>query len=186
MADIPKFTVVKTTGATGRLTTVQAYDPTEDVAPAISIGNKILGVTLTPSNDPEVTAVLRDGYIRGVNSTTLTGWEPSLGAQIWCGPNGKPTTTRPATGVLVLVGTYMGQGDVDVHVRVLPSIGELSFVKREIPEQSDVFVFDVAEGLFVPRILDHGNDLVGLEDDDHSQYSLESDLTNLFLFMGAN
>ena len=186
MADIPRFTVVKIVGATNRLASVQAFDPSEDVAPSLAFAHTVLGVTMTASDSPEDVAIIQNGYMRELGSADITGFEPSTGSLLWCGPSGKVTTTRPTTGALVLVGSYMGGGDVDVRVSVLPAITELSFVQRKTPSASEVFVWDAVEELFVIRQLDHGDDLLGLEDDDHPQYSLKADLTNHFLFMGAS
>ncbi len=186
MADTPRFTVVKTVGATDRLASVQAFDPSEDVPPSLAFAHTVLGVTMTASDSPEDVSIIQNGYMRDLGSADITGWEPSTGSLLWCGASGKVTTTRPTTGALVLVGSYMGGGDVDVRVSVLPAITELSFVKPKTPSASEVFVWDVAESMFVLRQLDHGDDLLGLEDNDHPQYALRADLTNHFLLMGAS
>jgi len=187
MSDIEKFSVVRTVAIQGSLSRVQVVDPADEATPALTFAHGTLGVTMTASSDTDLVTVLRDGYMRSVGSGDITGWEPSIGSALWCGTAGKVTTTRPTVGALILIGTYIGAGVVDVHVKVLPAIGELSFVKRDVPALYDVLIWNDTDGLFEPRQLDHNVDLANLtEGDPHTQYSLREDFTNLFLFMGAN
>lgn len=171
MAAIPKFTVVYTTGATSGRAAVASYSPGNS-PPDVATAHSILGVTMTASDEDEPIAVLRHGYVRGIVAGDITGGLPSAGTLLWCGSQGKPTTTRPTTGVQVLVGTYMGGGVVDVNVTVLPGVGEMSFVKRETPAEYDVLIWSPTDSAFVPRQLDHGQDFAGLGDDDHPQYAM--------------
>jgi hypothetical protein len=176
MADLAKFTVVYTVDADTGRAKVQAYDPSGETAPALADGHSIQGVAMTDSNADDPVAVMRRGYMRNLNSTHLTGWEPSVGDLLWCGASGKPTTTRPTDDAAqVFVGTYIGNGVVDVDVKLLPSLQELTFVKRETPALYDVLIYDTGTSLWVPRQIDHGQDLAGLGDDDHTQYQLRSE-----------
>jgi len=60
---------------------------------------------------------------------------------------------------------------VDVDVRVLPSLGELSGVSVETPADLDVFIYKASTHVWEPRALDYGN---------------RSTLMHPFLFMGGS
>ena len=186
MADVQKFTVVRVVGQLNQRAHVEPMDPADDAAPALVFAHKTVGVTQTDADSDDPVSILRNGYVRGLTSAHITGWEPSAGALLWCGAGGKPTTTLPTSGPLILVGTYIGNGIADVNVQVFPSIGELSFVKRESPAEYDVLIWSDADGAYVPRQIDHGQDLAGLGDDDHPQYQQRIDMSAYFMFMGAN
>ena len=173
MADITKFTVVYASVGSGGKAKVESLDPWSGSVAAVVAGHAMVGVTQTDANEDEPVIVLRSGYLRGVTTSHLTGWEPSVGAPLWCGASGKPTTTRPETGLQVYVGTYLGSGVVDVHVQMIQSIGELSYVKRTFPSESFVLIWSAIDGAYAPRQMVYA-DLA------------DTWLAQEFLFMGGN
>jgi len=174
MATIEKFRVVYAVGlhSSPARPTFAKYSPSQDTLGILAAAHSIAGVSMTSSAEDESIAVMKGGIVRGVGSSEIVGWEPSAGAALWCGEDGKPTTTRPTKGAQVFVGTYAGSGVVEVEVRVIPGLAELSFVKQETLAEYDVLIWDSAEAAFVPRQLDHGQDLAGTDDDDHPQYAM--------------
>lgn len=153
MADIDKFTVVYVASLASGLAKVEPFDPYAGNPGAVDSGHSLLAVTMTASNEDEGVALLRSGYMRGLVSGDITGWEPDDGALLWATSGGEVTTTRPTTGLQVCVGRYLGSGVADVNVHMVPSIGDLSFVGRGIPGEHYVFVWSATSGAYVPRQL---------------------------------
>lgn len=170
---LDKFVVVKVASLGSNKSGVVPFEPTDDSAPEVLAAHQVLGVTMSSTSTfGDQVAVMRRGYFRGLvagdfHASTL----PTAGDRLWCEGAGRVTHVRPAgSGAQVFVGTFLGSGIADVNVTVLPSIGELSFVKRETPAEFDVLIWDPGEGAFVPRRLDHSADLDGLDQDDHHEY----------------
>ena len=186
MADINKGTVVYTIRGRNGRAAVTPLDPDIGGAGTVTTGHALIGVTQSDSDLDDPVSILRSGYLRGLTSAHVIEWPVTEGASLWCGADGKLTTTRPERGLQVFVGTWIGDGVLDVRIRMQPSIGDLSYVKREEPVLYDVFIYDPSEGCYVPRQIDHGQDLAGLEGDDHPQYVLRDDLSSAFLFMGGD
>ena len=166
MADIPRFRVVTTYGATSGRANVKLYEPGLEGPSGLVAGHSILGLTATASDVDEEVTIVRSAYVRGLGAADITGWEPSVGALLWCGDNGQPTTTKPE-GARVIVGTYMGGGACDVNVEIIPTLGELSFVAADTPEDLDILVWDETESAWKLR-------------------SIYSHLTTAFMFMGGD
>lgn len=189
MADIAKFTLVQVSGLDGAHSSVVPWAPGGHETPGLATAHKIRGVTMTDSNYEEPVQVMKRGYLRGVAAQNGETW--AAGEVLWAKSDGSITKTRPTNCPLVAVGVVIGGTSpslvVDVDVRVIPSLGELSGVSVETPAASDVFVYDTGPGKWVPRQLVHGSDLAGLTTgDDHPQYQLEADLIHPFLFMGGS
>ena len=169
MADsIAKFRVVYVDGIDASKSAVKLWDGGAG-APTLDTTLRILGVTMTGSAYQEPVAVMKRGYIRSVTP----GGTPVAGDLLWAQADGTVSKTKPTPPTpLVFVGTYLGGSVVHVDVKVFPSMSELSHVKIETPVEFDVFIWDPAQSAFVPRKMDHGGDLAGLADDDHTQYAL--------------
>lgn len=154
MADIARFTLVQIATSSSGKPTVVAWSPGASEQPALSTSNKLLGVTMTASNDTEPVAVMKHGYMRGVPGSS---W--SVGDSLWGTSGGTVSKTRPAAPLTqVFVGTvYESEGgglySVNVDVRILPSIGELSGVAIETPADKDVFIYESGSTLWRPRRL---------------------------------
>lgn len=190
MSTIARFTLVQIDGADSGHPAVVPWAPSGYEQPGLSTAHTVLGVTMTDSEYEEPVAVVRRGILRDVAEQNGETWAP--GDVLWSKNNGTITKTRPAAPLpLVLVGTVFAGPDggdlftVDVDVRVLPSLGELSGVSVETPADKDVFIYKAATNLWEPRQLDHGTDLAGLADDDHPQYQQRTDFAHPFLFMGG-
>jgi hypothetical protein len=63
--------------------------------------------------------------------------------------------------------------DVAVNITVLPSMYELSNINRETLVDKDVVFWNASSNYGEPRQIDHGSDIAGLLDDDHTQYLKE-------------
>jgi len=186
MPDFPKFTVVYASEDHLGRTKVEKFDPWAGSPAGGEQGHALVGVTATDADASQQLTIIRSGYVRGLSAGDITGWEPADGTLLWASAAGKVSAVRPTTGLQVCVGTYIGNNVADVHVNMLPSIGELSYVSRVLPEEFYVFIWSSVDGAYVPRQLDHGQDLLGLEDDDHPQYLSKADLRQAFLFMGGD
>lgn len=160
-------------GAQDNKPEVEAWNPSSYEQPSLLSPYKILGVSMTASEFQEPVAVMRHGYLRGVTD----GGSWVVGDLLWAEAGGTVSRTRPA-GPLpqVFVGTvFQSEGGglftVDVDVRVIPSLGELSGVSRETPVDLDVFIFKNSTKVWEPRVLDYGS---------------RSSLMHPFLFMGGS
>lgn len=188
MATLVRFRLVQIAAAADGHPTVTPWSPTAYEQPGLSTAHKLLGVTMTDSEFEEPVAVMRRGIMRDVARQNGETW--AVGDVLWAKSDGTITKTRPSAPLpLVLVGTVFETvgvaHTVDVDVRALPSLGELSGVSVETPADKDVFIYQGAANYWEPRQLDHGADLAGLGDDDHTQYVLERDFRHVFLFMGG-
>lgn len=156
MASINRFTLVQIYGSLNDKPSVLGWAPAGYEEPALVSGHIILGVTVTESDYEQPIAVMKRGYLRGVDE----GAESWAVGDILYGKNdGTVTKVRPDAPLpQVLVGTVFadegaGLFTVDVDVRVLPNIGELTGVKRETPADLDVLIFDGAAHYYEPRRL---------------------------------
>jgi len=128
---------------------VLPFKPAVQSASGLVEGWRVLGVAMTNASGNEPVVVMSRGILRGLGINHITGWEPAVGASLWCGTNGKMTTTRPTTGVQVFVGTYLGGGNLEVYIQVLPSLSELSFVTRATPVSDDVLIWSGTQWVHV-------------------------------------
>jgi hypothetical protein len=192
VATIARFTLVQVEGADSGHPAVVPWAPSGYEQPGLATAHAILGVTMTASEFEEPVAVMRRGILRDVAEQNGETW--ASGDILWAKSDGTITKTRPAAPLpLVVVGTVFAGPDggdlftVDVDVRVLPSLGELSGVKVETPADKDVFIYASGSNVWEPRQLDHGADIAGLTDnDDHPQYQQRTDFAHPFLFMGGS
>lgn len=129
---------------------------------------------MTAANYGEPVACMKRGYMRNVPGSS---W--AVGDSLWGTNGGSISVTRP-DGPLpqVYIGTVFedeggGLYSVDVDVRILPSLGELSGVARETPANLDTLIYNSTTHAWTPRQIDHGGDIAGLLDDDHTQYLKE-------------
>jgi len=176
---IDRFKLVRlSSGALDSKPVVEQWVGAAYEEPALTSGHVILGVTMTAADYEQPVAVMKRGYLRDVYSQNSESW--SIGDILYGKSDGSITKTRPA-GPLpqVIVGTvfdtYTDQGEntvhtIDVDVRVLPSIAELSGVTRETLTDLDVLIYNGTTHAWVPRQIDHGGDIAGLLDDDHPLY----------------
>jgi len=197
MADLAKFTLVELVSVDADKPTVQAWSPSAYEEPALVKGHVVLGVTMSDSNYEEPVAVMKRGYLRDVAEQNSETW--AIGEILYAKSDGSISNTRQA-GPLpqALVGTVFDGPDggdlfaIDVDVRILPAIGELSGVKRETPVALDVLIYEGTSHYWEPRQLVHGTDISGLgaagdpSNDDHPQYQQETDFIHPFLFSGGN
>jgi hypothetical protein len=186
---IARFTLVQIEGADSDHPGVVPWSPGAYEQPGLDTAHQLLGVTVTDSEYQEPIAVMRRGVLRDVARQNGETW--AVGDVLWAMNDGSITKTRPAAPLpLVVIGAVFETvgvvHTVDVDVRVLPSLGELSGVSVETPADKDVFIFKSATNVWEPRQIDHGADLAGLADDDHTQYQLEKDFIHPFLFMGGS
>jgi hypothetical protein len=105
-------------------------------------------------------AVMKHGYLRTVSAQNSETW--AVGEILWAKSDGSITHTRPAAPLpLVVVGSVFATNppyfDIDVDVRILPSLGELSGVSVETPVDLDVFIYKASTHVWEPRVLDYGN-----------------------------
>jgi hypothetical protein len=113
-------------------------------------------VTITTSELGEQVVVMRRGQLRDVARQNSETW--AVGDVLWAKSDGSITKTRPTAPLpLVVIGTVWetvgSLHSVDVDVRVLPSLGELSGVLVETPVDKDVFIFDAGTNTWTPRQL---------------------------------
>jgi hypothetical protein len=165
MSTIARFTLVEIIGAESSHASVQPWDPAAYEQPGLDTAHRILGVTMTASESQEPVAVMRRGVLRDVARQNGETW--AVGDVLWAKSDGSITKTRPAAPLpFVLVGTVFETINtlhtVDVDVRVLPSLGELSGVSVETPADLDVLIYKVATHVWEPRRLVHNTDLDGL------------------------
>jgi hypothetical protein len=188
---IGRFTLVQLVAASqdGR-PSVRSWFPGVYEEPALTTGHLVLGVSMTDADTYEEVVVMRSGYLRDVARQNGETW--AVGDILYAKADGSITKTRPA-GPLpqVIVGTVFETigtlHSVDVDVRVLPSIMELSGVTREAPANLDVLIYNSTTHAWVPRQINHGSDLATLTTGDHHpQYQLETDFIHPFLFMGGS
>lgn len=189
MSTIARFTLVQIDGVEASHAAVIPWTPSAYEQPGLLTGHKIHGVTMTASEYQEQVAVMRRGVMRDVTAQNGETW--AAGDILWGKSDGTITKSRPAAPLpQVLIGTVFEVVDaacaVDIDVRVLPSLGELSGVSVETPADKDVFIFKEDTHVWEPRQIDHGADLAGLGDDDHPQYQLKTDFREAFLFMGGS
>jgi hypothetical protein len=176
---------------------VTTWNPSAPEAPGLNSAHKILGVTMTSSEYEEPVAVMKRGYLRDVLEQNSETW--AVGDVLWAKDGGSITKTRPtAPDPFILVGTVFDGPDgsdkfaIDVDVRVLPSIMELSNVKVETPVDLDVMIYNASNTYYEPRRLVHGTDISALgsagdpSNDDHPQYQQETDFIHPFLFSGGS
>jgi len=160
MAIIARFTLVQISGADSGHAAVVPWTPAAYEQPGLSTAHKLLGVTMTASEYQEPIAVMRRGVLRSVARQNGETW--AAGDVLWAKADGSITKTRPTAPLpLVIVGTVFETvgvvHTVDVDVRVLPSLGELSGVSVETPADLDVFIYKASTHLWEPRVLDYGN-----------------------------
>lgn len=170
---IARFTLVQLVASQEGRPSVMAWSPLAYEEPALSTSHLVLGVTMTAATTYDEVAVMRSGYLRDVARQNGETW--AVGDILYGKADGTITKTRPA-GPLpqVIVGTVFETigvlHTVDVDVRVLPSIAELSGVTRETLVNLDALIYNSTTHAWVPRQIDHGADLAGLTDDDHPLY----------------
>ena len=194
---IDRFILVEILGATDGKPKVVPWTPMTPEAPGLDATHKLLGVSMTSSELDEPLAVMKRGYLREVLEQNSEVW--AIGDVLWAKDGGSITKTRPAAPEpFVLVGTVFSGPDgsdefiIDVDVRVLPSIMELSNVKVETPADLDVMIYNLANTYYEPRRLVHGTDISALgsdgdpSNDDHPQYQQETDFIHPFLFSGGS
>lgn len=157
---IARFTLVQIDGSHDSHASVIPWAPAAYEQPGLATAHKLLGVTMTASEYQEPLAVMRRGTMRTVPDGAET-W--AVGETLWANSSGAATHSRPAAPLpLVVLGTvFADEGDgnwtVDVDVRVLPSLGELSGVSVETPADLDVFIYKASTHVWEPRVLDYGN-----------------------------
>ena len=162
---IARFTLVQISGVDSGHAAVIPWGPAAYEQPGLSTAHKLLGVTMTASEYEEPLAVMRRGVLRDVARQNAETW--AVGDVLWAKNDGSITKTRPAAPLpLVVVGTVFETVDVlhtvDVDVRVLPSLGELSGVSVETPANLDVFIYKASTHVWEPRQLVHNTDISGL------------------------
>lgn len=155
---------------------IHSWSPGAYEEPALTSGHVVLGVTMTEADTGEPVAVMKRGYLRDVARQNGETW--ASGDILYATANGSISNVRPDGPMpQVLVGTVFDTSGVlhtvDVDVRVLPSIAELSGVTRETLVNLDVLIYNGTTHAWVPRQIDHGGDIAGLLDDDHTQYLKE-------------
>lgn len=194
MADIAKFTLVQVSGQDGDHSSVVPWQPGGHETPGLSTAHKIRGVTMTDSDYQEPVQVMKRGYLRDVAAQNSETW--SAGDVLWAKADGSITKTRPTDCPLVMVGVVIGGTSpalvVDVDVRVVPSLGELSGVSVETPADLDVFIFDSTNGVWEPRRLS-GDDVTNTASAHLASTTVqaaidelaERDWTVAFLMMGV-
>jgi hypothetical protein len=134
----------------------------------LGTSQRVTGVTLHGSDDGEPLQVVRRGIVRGINlpKAGYEGW--AVGDTLWADRSapGEPTKFPEESGeyARIFIGTVIQATEVwtvDVDVRVLPTLGELSFVALGV---GDLFVpmFDAAAG-WVPKQVDHNAHLATLQ-----------------------
>lgn len=157
---IPKLTLVQLVAASGGRPTITPWAPAAYEQPGLSTAHKILGVTMTDSEYTEPVACMKRGYLRTCPQQNSETW--AVGDILWAKTDGSITKTRPAAPApFIVVGTVFvseGSGNftVDVDVRVLPSLGELSGVSVETPVDLDLFFYKASTHVWEPRPLDYG------------------------------
>jgi len=166
MATIPRFTLVQIDAAQDGHAAVVPWNPGAYEQPGLSTTHKLLGVTMTTSEYQEPLAVMRRGVLRDVARQNAETW--AVGDILWAKDDGSITKTRPAAPLpLVVIGTVFETistlHTVDVDVRVLPSLGELSGVLVETPADLDVFIHKASTNLWEPRRLTHLTDLSNIQ-----------------------
>jgi hypothetical protein len=161
VSTIARFTLVQINDvASDGHAVVIPWTPTAYEQPGLATAHKILGVTMTTSEFTEPISVMRRGTMRGVTAQNSETW--AAGDLLWARDDGSITKTRPAAPLpLILVGTVFevieAACTVDVDVRVLPSIGELSGVSVESPSDLDVLIYKASTHLWEPRRLAGGD-----------------------------
>lgn len=144
-----------------------AWAPGTSEQPAITTGWKAYGVAATDATDEQRLAVMTYGYLRACPAQNGETW--AVGETLWAKADGTATHTRPDAPLpQICLGTVFedeggGNFAVDVFVRAIPSLGELSGVSRETPVDKDVFIYDNANEYWEPRQLVHNEDLDGLD-----------------------
>ena len=194
---IARFTLVEHFNNLNDKPSVKPWNPSTPEAPGLGTAHKIVGVTMTSSDYEEPLAVMKRGYLRDVAEQNGETW--AVGDVLWATSGGSISKTRPTAPVpFVLVGTVFDGPDggdlfaIDVDVRVLPSIMELSNVSVETPANLDVMIYNLASTYYEPRRLVHGTDISSLgsagdpSNDDHPQYQQETDFIHPFLFSGGS
>lgn len=162
---IDRFTLVKLTASISGRPSVRTWVPSAYEEPALTTGHLVLGVAMTDALTLEEVAVMKCGTLRDVARQNGETW--AVGDILYGKADGSITNVRP-DGPLpqVLVGTVFETigvlHTVDVDVRVLPSLAELSGVQREVLANLDVLVYNGTTHAWVPRQIDHGSDLAGL------------------------
>ena len=175
MATINKFTLVQVIASSGGLATVQAWVPSAFENPTLSSPPKILGVTMTDSNVDQQVAVMKHGYLRDVSMQNSETW--AVGDALWGKSDGSITKTRP---VAPLPGVFVGivfdvtasLCIIDVEVRIIPAVTELSGVLIDATADKDVLIYNATNHYYETRQLVHTTDLTAasLLTDDHPQY----------------
>jgi len=153
---IARFTLVRISGDQDGHAAVVPWNPAAYEQPGLATAHKLLGVAMTASEYQEPLAVMRRGTMRTVPDGAET-W--AVGEILWANASGAATHTRPAAPLpLIVLGTVFadeggGNWTVDVDVRVLPSLGELSGVSVETPADLDVFIHKSSTHVWEPRRL---------------------------------
>lgn len=177
MATINRFTLVQlASDALYGKPRVMTWNPSAYEEPALTTGHIILGVAMTDSDYDQPVAVMKRGFLRDVARQNSETW--NVGDILYGRSDGSISNVRQAGPFpQVIVGTVFETvgvlHTVDVDVRVLPSLAELSGVTRETLANLDVLIYNGTTHAWVPRQIDHGGDIAGLLDDDHTQYLKE-------------
>lgn len=136
-ADIPRGSVVAVNGASGQRVGIKLAQSNAE-----STSSKTFGVTAEEIRDNHTGFVLSEGFIRNINTNTLTE-----GALIWLSPTvpGGMTTTKPtAPNHLVLVGVCVVQANNGI-IFIKPQNG------YELEEIHDVRYTGLATGDLLTR-----------------------------------
>lgn len=188
---INKFTLVVVSASASGHPTVTKWSPAAYEQPTLSSANKIMGVTMTDSTTSDQIAVMKRGILRDCSMQNAETW--AVGDTLFAKSNGSISKTRQA-GPLpqVIVGTVFDVTAslcaIDVDVRIIPSLGELSGVSQEAPVDKDVFIYNSTSHFWEPRMLVHTTDLTpaSLLTDDHPQYQQRIQLRDHHTHIGED
>ena len=174
---IPPFKVVYVSGGiedVGPGVNRPAVSPWDGMADSfgaqLGISQRVTGVTLHGSDDGEPVQVVRRGLVRGITDDNAEVW--TVGDRLWADRTspGRVTKVYDESGeyARIFVGTVIEDGagegpwSVDVDVRVLPTLGELSFMALASLADFYVPMFDVSLG-WVPKQVDHNAHLATIQ-----------------------
>jgi len=165
---VPRFSLVQVVAAGGAgALQIRPWTETGLEQPELTGSNGIVGVTMTDSQDGETVAVMSRGIMRDVYAQNAEAW--GIGDQLWAlQADGTITNVRPpAPEKQVFVGTifdgtlddgYVEPWHVDVAVRILPEITELSGVSRITPVDKQIIVYRDDDGVWEGRQIRNSRD----------------------------
>lgn len=135
----------------------QAWSPGAFELPAVTSPYESYGLAATDAEADDPLAVVTYGYLRGVTPMNSETW--AEGEHLWAKNDGTLTHTRPAAPLPQVFCAVVMEDEgstfgLDVYVRPIPSLGELSGVARETPENKDVFIYNPTTHSWEPRMLD--------------------------------